>query len=196
MPCDLQIFCSTICAKYCHCHLYHGDSTDLLVSSFPFSSSFLLSTSTSVCLSLWFFHSTGEGSWVNQQLYYNVLSLANNSCRHYGEPYWWVFIYYRVCMCSGPHIQHRKTHCLGPYYVLFCMCKGFVLYSTCCQVYMGVSCQRSRRTHSYALASSPGSFMGGLVHTVCTCIYNNRGMSLPFGYFRCTSIYPMSLAML
>ena len=66
--------------------------TWLTCSSLPFPSRPLFlpplstSLSLSVCPSLWF-HSAGEGSWVT------VLSLANNSCGHYGEPYWWVFIY-------------------------------------------------------------------------------------------------------
>ena len=59
-------------------------------------------------------------------------------------------------------------------------------------------CRPSRHTHSYALASSPGSFVGGgnsLVQTVFTCIYNRQGIPWPPDTFAARP-YPMSLAML
>ena len=65
-----------------------------------------------VCLSLWF-HWAGEGSWVNQQLYYNDLSLANNSCRHYGELYWWVFIYCRARSSLPKQLESEPTGMTG-----------------------------------------------------------------------------------
>ena len=82
------------CVFFCAVHQPNCESliaiamgTWLTCSSLPFPSRPLfLPLSLSVCPSLWF-HSAGEGSWVT------VLSLANNSCGHYGEPYWWVFIY-------------------------------------------------------------------------------------------------------